>query len=85
MKPRQHNPAYATQVLAKGWQIVIPISGKLAPIVWQEGFPSKQAADQWLSSKFGREFVAKVQSERRLSGDYSGTVHRVQADNRKSN
>lgn len=78
MKLRQHNPAYAMQVLAKGWQIVIPISGRLAPIVWQGGFSSKQAANQWLSSVVGRAFVAKVQSERRLPGDYSSTAHRVQ-------
>jgi hypothetical protein len=63
---RHHNPAYAARLRARSWQVVIPILGKLSPLVWYSDFRTKEAADEWLVSEAGRLFVASAQAERRL-------------------
>lgn len=67
MKARNHRPAYVANLHNKSWQIVIPVAGSLAPLVWKSNFRSKDIADQWLMSEAGRCFVATAQKERRLS------------------
>jgi hypothetical protein len=66
MKPREHGAAYAAHLGGSGWQIVIPISGRLSPLVLRSNFPSKTAALEWLTSDAGGAFVSQAQRRRSL-------------------
>jgi O-methyltransferase involved in polyketide biosynthesis/acyl-coenzyme A thioesterase PaaI-like protein len=61
-----HNPPYAARLSDENWQIVIPICGRLAPLVWNANFVSRQVAEEWLGSEAGRRYVESVQERRRL-------------------
>ena len=63
---KQHRPAYPAELAEPFWQIVIPISGKLSPLVWKANFPTQELASVWLASEFGRRFVAATQTAGRL-------------------
>lgn len=66
-KVRNHRPPYAAQIAASSWQIVIPISGKLAPLVVKAHcFRSKNEAEQWLFGAAGQALVAYSQEHRTL-------------------
>ncbi len=57
---------YAANLRATLWQIVIPIGGRLSPLVWNSNFATKKDAELWLDSDVGRDFVTETRSNRRL-------------------
>ena len=63
---RVHRPAYPADLNGRSWEIVIPVSGKLAPLVYFANFPSRESADRWLNSYPGRQFIIAAQNMRRL-------------------
>jgi hypothetical protein len=69
MKPTFHRPAYACDLRETAWQVVVPIAGRLAPLVWPARFPNRSAAETWLQSEPGRSVVARIQADRRLPED----------------
>jgi hypothetical protein len=66
MKVRTHRPAYTADLNGRSWEIVIPVSGRLAPLVYFANFPSRELANQWLNSGAGQQFVCAAQEARRL-------------------
>ena len=68
-KARIHGMPYVTQLAGNSWHIVIPISGRLAPIILRcIEFDSQIAAEEWLQGDAGRELVKHVQVKRALPG-----------------
>jgi hypothetical protein len=66
-KVRIHGLPYAAQFVGNSWHIVVPISGRLAPMVLRsKAFQSQNEAGEWLKSEAGRELVARVQVNRSL-------------------
>ena len=60
-KERHHSRAYVGEV-GTAWRVIVPIRGRLTPVVLAERFQSKTAALDWLYSAQGE---ATVSSERR--------------------
>jgi hypothetical protein len=66
-KPRIHGPPYVASLVGNTWQIVIPISGKLSPLVMsKQRFASKREAEEWLSSAAGQTVVSFAHEHRAL-------------------
>jgi hypothetical protein len=59
-KERHHSPAYVGEV-GTAWRVIVPIRGRLSPMVLADRFQSKCAALDWLYSEEGE---ATVSSER---------------------
>jgi hypothetical protein len=59
-KDRHHSPAYVGEVGA-AWRVIVPIRGRLSPVVLADRFQSRSAALDWLYSAEGE---ATVSSER---------------------
>ena len=62
--------AYAANLRDSTWDIVIPNRGKVSPLLLKTRFESRDAAEQWLASDEGAQFVGAIQESGRLpAGD----------------
>jgi hypothetical protein len=66
MKSQYQAKPYAANLRDSFWQIVIPVSGKLSPLVWNADFKTKLHAESWIDSEDGQAFVAETRASRRL-------------------
>ena len=52
MRKVEHSPAYVLQVKSL-WRVVVPVRGKLTPLLCSEEFSSRTCAEEWLKSEEG--------------------------------
>lgn len=67
---RSHGPPYAASLVGDTWQIVIPVSGKLSPLVMsRQRFGSRREAEEWLANSAGRAVVLFAHEHQALPVD----------------
>jgi hypothetical protein len=79
MKKIEQSPAYALQITDL-WRVVVPVRGKLTPLLCSEEFSSQACAEEWLRSEAGAYAVAAIRAERvvrRSSSHASQTIAAV--------
>jgi len=56
------SPAYVVDIDDDDWRVVIPIYGKLSPVLHKESFETRGEAEAWLSGVDGQSLVAQLQA-----------------------
>jgi len=56
------SPAYVVDIDDDDWRVVIPIYGKLSPVLHKESFETRVEAEQWLTGADGQSMVAQIQA-----------------------
>ena len=67
MAIRSASPPYIV-ALGIAWRIVIPVAGKLAPVVPPERFETRAAAREWLTSADGKDALKRAALSARGKG-----------------
>jgi len=66
MKAQYYPAAYPLRGRAGDWIVVIPVSGRLSPILWPTRFRTRPEAEKWLACESGRQCIGDVQTRRAL-------------------
>jgi hypothetical protein len=69
MSKRNCGKAYAANLHGSLWDIVIPNTGKLSPLLFKARFESRDAGDKWFASNEGSHLIRSIQESGRLSAD----------------
>jgi len=56
------SPAYVLDIDDDDWRVVIPIYGKLNPVLHRVSFETRAEAEEWLSGTDGQMMVAQLQA-----------------------
>ena len=56
------SPAYIVDIDDDDWRVVIPIYGKLTPVLHKARFETRDEAETWLSGADGQSLVTDLQA-----------------------
>lgn len=62
------SPAYVVDIDDDDWRVVIPIYGKLSPVLHKVSFETRVEAEAWLSGTDGQSMVAHFQARSPSTG-----------------
>lgn len=54
-------PAYSVRWKTADWVVVIPVRGRLTPILWATSFQSKAEAETWIRGPAGSQAIRDIQ------------------------
>lgn len=60
MKEAYSSPVYYLKRDAKDWVVVIPVRGRLTPVLWKMSFACKSDAENWVASEPGRQAIQDI-------------------------
>ena len=55
-------PPYPMQQSVGRWIVVVPVRGRLTPMIWETVFANREAAETWINSADGRQTLRAIQT-----------------------